>query len=95
VRGWPGGSRVDNRAHHQVLRRNSEVLSGLSAGLDTSAAFRYFASVCRYLYALDGVFPVSSALLPILILTSVIGLFMLGYRIVIFILNLVRGAGIK
>ncbi len=62
---------------------------------DTSAAFRYFASVCRYLYALDGVFPVSSALLPILILTSVIGLFMLGYRIVIFILNLVRGAGIK
>jgi hypothetical protein len=53
----------------------------------------YFLAVLRYLYSLDGVFPMSDGVVPIL------GLFILVFtifgvrRIVLIILNLLRGAG--
>jgi hypothetical protein len=53
----------------------------------------YFLAVLRYLYSLDAIFPMSDAVVPILGLTILVYTIFGVRRIILIILNLLRGAG--
>jgi hypothetical protein len=60
--------------------------------LDTPLS--YVIGICRYIRSFNEFFPVSDGFVPILSLILAMCVFFLGYKIFLFTVNVVRGAGI-
>jgi hypothetical protein len=55
----------------------------------------YLTSIVRYIYSWNTFLPISDCVVPIIGVGLVVMLFFVIYRVVMFVINLIRGSGIK